>query len=445
MASNETPGRVPRVLLVSYGSAGDLYPLLGLARAFESQRRDVLLLASAAHAEALKASGVRWQPLGDGEDYKRMVADPELWHPRRGIRVLLRDYAEHTARLRDVVLARLPAHEPALVVCHAFGLPALDLVRRERPLLRVAGVHLAPATLRSVRDPMVWGPIRMPRWIGASFRRRLWRFSDARLVDPWGLPALNRLRAAQGLQPVPHFLPHLAQAADFCVTLFPPWFAPTQPDWHGPVVEGGLVMFDPFGAAADSGAATALPPALRDFLAAGDAPLVFTPGSANAHATRLFALALRAVQALGRRAVFLTPHRAQVPPELPPQVLWLPYVPLAALLPHAALLLHHGGIGTLAHALLAGVPQMVVPFGWDQFDNAVRLKALGVARSCPAYRLYARPLQRHLDALLTDADVRRHCAAAAARMAADAPTQPGSWIELCRRIERQAFGLAVLG
>ncbi len=428
-----TPSEIPqRVVLVSYGSAGDLYPLAALAQGCRALGREVLLLATPAHAAALANCGVPWQPLGDGEDYRRTLADPELWHPRKGIRVLLRNFGDQSARLRDLLLELLPPREAALVLCHPFGLPALDLLRRARPRLRVAGVHLAPASLRSVHDPMVWGPYRLPGWMGPGFRQRLWRFADRHMVDPYGLPALNGLRAAGGLAPVPHFLPHLAEAADFVVTLFPPWFAPTQPDWRGPVVEGGFLMFDPF-------TQPALPPALQDFLAAGEAPLVFTPGSANAHAARLFALSLQAVQRMGRRAVFLTPHRAQVPALLPPQVMWLPYVPLAALLPHAALLLHHGGVGTLAQALAAGVPQMVVPHGWDQFDNACRLRQLGVARSRPPWRLFASSLRRHLEALLSDDGVRRHCEAAAARLAADAPAQLPTWVDLARRIEQQAF------
>ncbi|MFO1220616.1 MAG: glycosyltransferase [Burkholderiaceae bacterium] len=228
---------------------------------------------------------------------------------------------------------------------------------------------------------------------------------------------------------------HLAGAADFNVTLFPPWFAPTQSDWPGPIVEGDFALHDPHETA---DAAPALSPALQDFLARGDAPLVFTPGSANFHAARLLRLALAAVQRLGQRAVFLTPQRSQVPDPLPPQVMWLPYVPLGALLPHAALLLHHGGIGTAAQALRAGVPQMVVPHGWDQFDNAVRLRRLGVARSCPAYRLTGFALRRHLGALLGDAGVRQACQAAAARMTGSGATSLPRLADLPARIEAQA-------
>nr|MBA3625578.1 glycosyltransferase [Methylibium sp.] len=54
------------------------------------------------------------------------------------------------------------------------------------------------------------------------------------------------------------------------------------------------------------------------------------------------------------------------------------YAPFDALLPRLATLVHHGGIGTCAEALAAGVPQIVVPFAHDQFDNAARLERLGL-------------------------------------------------------------------
>ena len=66
---------------------------------------------------------------------------------------------------------------------------------------------------------------------------------------------------------------------------------------------------------------------------------------------------------------------------LPPGALHLPYVPFSALLPRLSGLVHHGGIGTSAQALAAGIPQLVVPFAHDQFDNAARLRRLGVAVS----------------------------------------------------------------
>src|SRR5262249_22764637 len=150
--------------------------------------------------------------------------------------------------------------------------------------------------------------------------------------------------------------------------LFPPWYCPAQPDWPPSMEAGAFPLYDP-------GPEVALDDELQDFLHAGGEaarPVVFTPGSGNRQAAAYFERALAATRRLGRRAIFLTPHRAQVPAQLPQDVLWHPYVPLRQLLPRVAALVHHGGIGTTAEALRAGVPQLVIPLAFDQFDNGAR-------------------------------------------------------------------------
>ncbi|RPJ39015.1 MAG: hypothetical protein EHM35_03255, partial [Planctomycetaceae bacterium] len=57
--------------------------------------------------------------------------------------------------------------------------------------------------------------------------------------------------------------------------------------------------------------------------------------------------------------------------------LHFPYVPLSSVLPRAAAVVHHGGIGTTGQAFAAGIPQLVVPFTDDQSDNAARVQRTG--------------------------------------------------------------------
>jgi rhamnosyltransferase subunit B len=170
---------------------------------------------------------------------------------------------------------------------------------------------------------------------------------------------------------------------------------------------------------------------LSAFLAAGERPLVFTPGTGNLHAAEFFACALAAINRLGRRAIFLTKERAQIPVSLPESVLWQPYVPLFALLPHAAALVHHGGIGTTAEALRSGTPQLIAPFAWDQFDNGARIALLGVGMVIPAKRLRPRKLARSLQNLYTSETIRAQCLLLASRFI---PAHDPS--ALCREVER---------
>jgi UDP:flavonoid glycosyltransferase YjiC (YdhE family) len=190
----------------------------------------------------------------------------------------------------------------------------------------------------------------------------------------------------------------MQEVADLSITLFPAWFGQSQPDWPRPLLSGQFQLYDP-------NADAVLPVELQAFLAQGGPPIVFTPGTGNRQAAAYFSDALEAVQKLGRRAIFLTSHREQVPAELPPTVLWQAYLPFRLLLPHAAALVHHGGIGTTAEALRAGVPQLVVPLGFDQFDNGDRVRALGVGKvlftplapRCWRRRLLLRKLRWLLD------------------------------------------------
>jgi rhamnosyltransferase subunit B len=331
-----------------------------------------------------------------------VLEDPDLWHPQRGFGVVWRATRPAMAGLPGFVKALAPGERCVLLV-HPLALPEADLCRAARPGLKVAAAWLAPSNLPTVHDPLTMGPLRIPRWLPFGVRRWLWRRVGAALIDPVALPDVNAARQAHGMAPVAGLLEHIVSVADLSVLLFPGWFAPDQPDWPAPIYRAGFPLYD-----ADPGAV--LSPGLSAFLAAGERPLVFTPGTGNRQAGHFFRCALDAALRLRRRAIFLTAHREQLPGSLPLSVSWQEYVPLRLLLPHVDALVHHGGIGTTAEALAAGVPQLVVPLAHDQFDNAARIQALGVGRSLSASRLTGLRLTRQLHAVLASQDVKAACA-----------------------------------
>jgi len=104
------------------------------------------------------------------------------------------------------------------------------------------------------------------------------------------------------------------------------------------------------------------------------------------------------------------------------------------LLPHTAVLVHHGGIGTTAEALRAGTPQLVVPFGWDQFDNGARVTALGAGLVMPSKSLQPPKLARALHELITSENVHTRCAQLARHFIP--PHDPAA---LCTEIERSIY------
>ncbi|RPH41355.1 MAG: glycosyltransferase [Burkholderiales bacterium] len=389
------------VVFATAGTSGDLHPFLGLALAVAARGVRTTVMVNAIHAPQVERAGLDCVALGTVDAFMAVVRDPGVWRNRRGFGLLWRGAREGLNEALAHLLA-LPADEATTLVAHPLALPHAAIARAHRPRLRVVAAYLAPSNLRTVHDPLTLGPLAVPTWLPHAARRALWRLIDARLIDPAALPSLDEDRRAHGLPPVAHFIEHLHASAQTSVALFPPWFGAARPDWPRPMVHGSFVLHDP-------GSAEALPEPVRAFLGAGAPPVVFTAGTGQVHAADLFAAALEATRRAGRRALLLTPERAQVPARLPADALWHGYVPLATLLPHVAAIVHHGGIGTVAEALRAGTPQLVVPWAYDQFDNGACVRALGAGHVSTFARRWPHRLVPALQALLADDAVRERC------------------------------------
>jgi UDP:flavonoid glycosyltransferase YjiC (YdhE family) len=158
-----------------------------------------------------------------------------------------------------------------------------------------------------------------------------------------------------------------------------------------------------------------LAPQVVQFLDQGDRPIAFSPGSANREAHAFFQVAVDVCQSLGRRGILLTKYADQLPATLPPTVRHFGFVPLSKLLPHTAALVHHGGIGNCAQGLAAGVPHLIRPMSFDQFDNSRRLVQLGVGAEISVKGFRAPAAAAAIAGLLDSSTVAAKCRDFAAR------------------------------
>ncbi len=413
-----------RIVIFAMGSAGDVHPFLGVGRALAARGHEVVVAASGFFAGTVAAAGLNFRELGSAEDYERLCSHPDLWHPRRALAAVLKQGANQSyPRILDIARE---LHKPGdtVVVASSLAFGA----RNARDVLGVplVSVHLAPSLLPSVhRQPVVR---EMPFGQGAPrFLKALqWRIAG-RLADHYVTPVLNRFRRSHGLPPARDMLFDWWHSPDATIGLWPAWFAPPQPDWPRQVRLTGFPVFDESGL-------RGLPDGLAEFLDAGEPPVVFTPGSAMANCAPFFREAARSLRLLGRRGILLTRYAEKVPANLPPDVRHFPYVPFSQVLPRCAALVHHGGVGTCAQALQAGIPQLVQPMAHDQHDNASRLRDLGVADALAPERFLAPEIARRLGRLLGDP--------AASSAAADVARKfrPAEWIaETCDLIETTAY------
>ena len=413
----------PHYFVITVGSTGDIHPFMRIASALQTLGRKVTFITHSYYENVVRGAGLPFVGIGTDEEFLRLLRNPDIWDPRKGFSALFANYSDWLKQILEAIRS-VSAQAPQVVIAHPFAVPGAVIARERGFVKSVVAAYLAPANLRTCHDPLNIGPTSVPRWVPMGWRRAFWQFVEKGWIDPVAVSQINAVRIPLGLPKVHSLLTHIAEAPDLSVTLFPSWFAPVVPDWPRPLIEGDFQLYE---AATQDG----FTEDLSAFLAAGEKPLVFTAGTGNLYAADFFACALSAINRLGRRAIFLTKERAQIPESLPESVLWQPYVPLSALLPHAAALVHHGGIGTTAEALRSGTPQLITPFAWDQFDNGARIASLGVGMVIPAKRLRPRKLARSLQNLYTSETIRAHCSLLASRFI---PAHDPS--ALCREVER---------
>ena len=395
-----------RVLLIPVGSAGDVHPYVGLALALRGRGHHVTIATSTYFSPLLDRLGLRLVRLGTAKQYEALTAHPDLWHHRKGLNVIAGAVRILSADLYRVVREH-GVGDDTVVVASSLAFAARTAV--DTLGIRLVTAHLQPSCFHSVhRSPVLHATLRRVNALPRILKRLLFALID-RAADRALDPAVNIHRREIGLDRARHITSRWWHSPTCVIGMFPDWFASVQPDWPPHVHLTGFPLYD-------ERDATAVPAQVAAFLDAGDPPVVFVAGSANRQAKRFFQAAADACGRLGRRGLLLTRYPEQLPTQLPDGVRHIDYVPFTVVLPRAAALVHHGGIGSAAQALAAGVPQLVMPMTFDQPDNADRLRELGVARVLPAARVRGPAVSRELDALLGSTETAARCRAVAQRL-----------------------------
>ncbi|XVV00627.1 glycosyltransferase [Actinosynnema sp. CA-248983] len=364
-----------KALLVTHGTRGDVQPMLALAVALREAGHDAVLAAPASFAPAAERSGAVFAGLDEGPN--RLMADPAARQAvdsgYRGLRGKI--IAVRTARrikplmvdvLRD--LGPVARDSKADVVVHTPSVPAQHVAE----MLGVPAVlaALQPGWVPTSAFPCPMVPL--PR-LPSSLNRATYLTVSATLraftgiIDDWRVRDLGLPRRKGGYD-----LLHDAEGRDRLVLqAFSPTVTPVAPDWPESVRTTGF-WYLPAGPWTP-------PPALAEFLDAGAPPVYIGFGSmAGRDAERTGRVVVEAVRAAGVRAVLATGWGG-IDAEASSDVLVIDHAPHDRLFPRMAAVVHHGGAGTTAAALAAGVPQVVCPFVADQPYWARRAHALGVA------------------------------------------------------------------
>jgi UDP:flavonoid glycosyltransferase YjiC (YdhE family) len=401
--------RTRRIVLSTLGSLGDLHPVMGLALGLRARGHDVALATSEFYRQKIEAAGLQFsslRPLAAPDDpaMLRRVLDP-----RKGPEYLLRTLLlPHVGEMYDD-LSR--AAEGADFLISGEVVLAAALVAEKRALPWAAAI-LAPFSFFSAYDPPVF-----PFLPGTQLLTRAPPFVQRRLLDAarfvtrnWGEP-IAALRRSLGLRATRHPLLLDRFSPRINLAMFSAVLGRPQPDWPTNTVQTGFMFYDPDGEAAHQ--------PLEDFLNSGPPPITFTLGStAVMDAGRFFEESVAAARLLGRRALLLMGKNA--PPANPSKDIFAAeYAPYSRVFPRSACVVHPGGVGTTAQALRAGVPQLVIPYAFDQPDNAARVGRVGAGLSLKRQQYRADKAAKQLEKLLATPSYGEHAKDARRRVSGE--------------------------
>ena len=401
-----------KYVFVPLGSAGDVNPITWLARLMQARGHDVVVVAHAGMAHVPERAGLRTVSVGKLADHDAIVANPDLWHPDRAFNLLASTFAD---RAREVIPAIRAEVSPGNTVLVAAAIAVGARIVAEADNVPLVTVQLQPSVFMSEDDrPLLDARLafleHLPRWAWRSVLFLIHKAIDAKVATP-----INSVRAELGLHhPVGGILRNWWMSPQRVLALFPGWYAPRRADWPPQTVLTRFPLYD---------GDAPLDPAAEQFLAEGPPPLLFTPGSANMWGRPFFEAAAAACERLGRRGMLVSGYSQHVPATLPPGVRRFDALPFGRVFARCAAVVHHGGVGTSAQGLAAGVPQLIMPMAHDQPDQAQRLKRLGVGDLLLPKHFHADAVAAKLKELLDSEKIASACVRAKGLMAAQMPPE----------------------
>ncbi len=355
-----------KITLLTYGSRGDVQPFVALATGLQKAGHRVRLAAPERFADLAAEHGIPFAPLpGSPEEISRRIND--ISGAFRSIGSVA-DYIFSIAG--EVARAAFAACDDADLIVHTFLFTTgAHSFARARGIPDVS-VLFTPLFAPTREFPMPALPTLPPgdlsycsHWLLTQVFWHAGNFGYYRLR--------GRYPDVAGLQLHWPFAAHDPHPTPLLFA-FSQTVLPRPRDWTAPYIHIPGYLF------VDTPASFEAPRDMAEFLGAGEPPVCVTFGSmVNRQAEGIHEIVLAALSKAGRRAIILRGWGEAGPSRSDERFLYLDAAPHDWLFPRCEMVLHHGGAGTTAAALRAGVPSIALPHGADQTFWGQRVHSIG--------------------------------------------------------------------
>ncbi|MBQ8202437.1 MAG: glycosyltransferase family 1 protein [Clostridia bacterium] len=394
-----------KITMITIGSTGDVRPYMLLGRELKRRGHDVTVAAFAPFEDMIRNAGLQFFPIsGDVVDLMNHLMKPGAV----GVSYL-REAEKAISKVAPLLLRDLirAAEGAEAMVCNFFGTMYYSVA--EKYGIPCVQTHFFPM------DPNPLMPISSAPFphLGRWWNRLSYRVGyllisllEKRYLTDWRKE--NGLKV-RGLRTKPdysckgHRIPAIYATS--------PLLMPRPDNWDEHIYMSGF-WWD------ESTCEFAPPQELMRFLQSGGKPIYIGFGSmVSGNMDETFQTVREAVEKSGVRAIIATGWAGEKQPVNTEQIFYADYVPHDWLFGHVSAAVHHGGAGTTASSLRAGLPTLVVPFGGDQPFWGERVYAAGCGpKPVPRDGMTAAQLAEALRDLADNAEYRRNAEAMGAAM-----------------------------
>lgn len=365
-----------KITILTYGSRGDVQPLIPLSLGLMARGHSVSLAAPSKFRSLVQEQRIEFVPLaGDPEDLSRRFNDAGYNSLK-----LFRELVSHAVNIgADVLRQTEDACSDADVIIHTFAhaVGAHTLAREKNiPDIHIQGFPMFTPT----GD---YPNVTLPNWNNRSWNRFTHQF--AQKMSWWGAKfGYEQVRRRTGLPRRKLHSPFVDDPVRPRTPILCAWsprVIPPSSDWPSHIHVTGY-LFD------QQDAGFQPDPALVSFLDAGAPPICVSFGSMlNQDAVKNDRMIREALRQTNHRGIILSGW-SDVINDSSNEILYMDAAPHSWLLPRCKMVIHHGGAGTTSAGLRAGIPNLVVPHTADQPFWANRVYEIGAGpKSIPVKKL----------------------------------------------------------
>ncbi|MCJ8314070.1 MAG: glycosyltransferase [Saccharospirillaceae bacterium] len=381
------------------GTKGDIFPFLKLAEELNNNGYSVFFLTSEHFKSLFYNTDINFIETGTELEYQMGCANPDVWDPKKEVSDIAFKYYHGPAFLRsyefvkkfkdkkNTTIITLSVNNGARI--------ASDELNFNSVLIQLCA-NLIPSII-SPPAPLHWcAPNYLPSFIKKKIYKYKFKKFDKQSCESGSVYQLNVLRKKINLPPVKDVLLYDYSNEFLHIAFFPEWFGMRPKDWPEKLKLVGFPLFD----SVDNNARSLV----DNFLNSNPNPILFTTGTGVSNADEMFKECIKICEKLKKPGIFTGSLESQYLFKNKACFLHIDYIDFNHVLPKCSAIIHHGGVGTMAQAIQAGIPQIIRPLLFDQPDNGMRIQKLGLGVVCYPEKFNSKNISPILNKLIQTAN-----------------------------------------